>query len=264
MNAPSTEVRQQAIRRLLIGIALILVAIVVLNALSRLKESQRRELLASAPTVASLAVEEPVASQPAPAASTALPASAASEPLSAASQAQTASAPVAASVAPKPQPPVVLNHTGLPPVATTPAATTAPPVKPQAAPAATPPKPSQASGAATAPTSQPKLTTKPQAAPSASPAQPATPPAAPPTPQALPLPVKLTGAAEGQYQVQLGLFSHPDNATALLRRLQENGVAAHLESRVVLGPFKDKASAKAAVAQLRALGVQPIVVGGGE
>lgn len=259
MNAPSTEVRQQAIRRLLIGIALILAAIVVLNALSRLKESQRRELLASTPAVASLAVEEPVASQPAPTASDEA-ASVASAPMPASGAPHAASETVAASVAPKPQPPVVINHAGLPPVTVE----SPPPTgKPQTPPVTVSRPPhlnaAPASPAPQAVTTQPVIT-----APSVS-TPPVNKPAAPqPAAPLSPLPVKVTGSAEGQYQVQLGLFSHPDNATALLRRLQENGVSAHLESRVVLGPFKDKASAKAAVQQLRALGVQPIVVGGND
>lgn len=56
------------------------------------------------------------------------------------------------------------------------------------------------------------------------------------------------------YLIQLGVFSSPDNAEALLSRLQAQGIPAHLESRVVLGPFPTKLAAQAAQVRLRKAG----------
>jgi len=61
------------------------------------------------------------------------------------------------------------------------------------------------------------------------------------------------------YTVQAGVFLHATNAQKLLRQLEKAGVPAYLETRVQIGPFKNKAEAEAAVAKLRALGIQPIL-----
>lgn len=62
-----------------------------------------------------------------------------------------------------------------------------------------------------------------------------------------------TPPAKG-YRVQLGVFTSSDNAQALLARLEAQGIPAHLESRVVLGPFPTKAEARAAQIRLRKAG----------
>lgn len=53
------------------------------------------------------------------------------------------------------------------------------------------------------------------------------------------------------YVVQLGVFGDPDNAAMLGRELAAQGYPAHLQSRVVLGPFPDRQAAKAAAERLR-------------
>ncbi|UXY14259.1 SPOR domain-containing protein [Chitiniphilus purpureus] len=82
-----------------------------------------------------------------------------------------------------------------------------------------------------------------------------------PTMQA-PQPVAPTAAQPVErtehYTVQAGVFLHADNAEKLLRQLQRAGVPAYLETRVQLGPFKNKAEADAASRKLRELGIEPV------
>ncbi|WP_373975717.1 SPOR domain-containing protein [Chitinibacter sp. SCUT-21] len=61
------------------------------------------------------------------------------------------------------------------------------------------------------------------------------------------------------YSVQAGVFLHSNNAEKLLGQLQQAGIPAYLETRVQIGPFKNKAEADAAVKKLKALGITPIV-----
>ncbi|KAF0814333.1 Cell division protein FtsN [Andreprevotia sp. IGB-42] len=61
------------------------------------------------------------------------------------------------------------------------------------------------------------------------------------------------------YTVQAGVFLHSDNAEKLLKRVQAAGIPAYLETRVQIGPFKNKAEADAAAARLRAIGVEPVL-----
>lgn len=67
---------------------------------------------------------------------------------------------------------------------------------------------------------------------------------------ATPPPGAARALAQG-YIVQLGVFGDPDNAAVLSRELAAQGYPAHLQSRVVLGPFPDRQAAKAAAARLR-------------
>lgn len=53
------------------------------------------------------------------------------------------------------------------------------------------------------------------------------------------------------FMVQLGVFTDGDNAESLRRELARNGYPAHLQSRVVLGPFPDRKSALAAQEKVR-------------
>ncbi len=101
-------------------------------------------------------------------------------------------------------------------------------------------------------------------------------PAATPTPRAaepalnLPPPEKTsetTGtpgkfevhAGNNGYTIQAGVFQHAANADKLLTQLQAAGVPAWLETRVQIGPFKNKADAEAAIRKLRKLGIEPVV-----
>ena len=63
-------------------------------------------------------------------------------------------------------------------------------------------------------------------------------------------PVSASALARG-FVVQLGVFSDAANADALSRELSAQGYPAHLQSRVVLGPFADRQAAKAAEERLR-------------
>lgn len=66
------------------------------------------------------------------------------------------------------------------------------------------------------------------------------------------------------YQVQLGLFSSPDNAEKLVADLKKRGITARTETRVQLGPFRTRAEAEEAMQRLRALGYQPLLIPAGQ
>jgi DedD protein len=74
----------------------------------------------------------------------------------------------------------------------------------------------------------------------------AQPPAPPPTPAAADAPALGPG-----YIVQLGVFAAPANAESLRNELAAQGYPAHVQSRVVLGPFADLKAAKRAEERLR-------------
>lgn len=61
------------------------------------------------------------------------------------------------------------------------------------------------------------------------------------------------------FVVQLGLFNTVENAQALRARLEGQGIPVFLETRVVVGPFRDRAEADAAQAKLKALGIAGVV-----
>jgi cell division septation protein DedD len=63
------------------------------------------------------------------------------------------------------------------------------------------------------------------------------------------------------YLVQIGVFTSPSNAQALQKRLQRAGIEAHLETRVQIGPFKDKREADKALARAKKLGINAVLVG---
>ncbi|MBB5190353.1 DedD protein [Silvimonas terrae] len=66
-------------------------------------------------------------------------------------------------------------------------------------------------------------------------------------------------AGNNGYTIQAGVFQHAANADKLLSQLQAAGVPAWLETRVQIGPFKNKADADAAIRKLRKLGIEPVV-----
>jgi DedD protein len=92
----------------------------------------------------------------------------------------------------------------------------------------------------------------------------ATPPQAQQTaPQPLPKPAAAEpqprpGASQG-YVVQVGVFSNPDNARELVEKLNKQGVRAHLEARVQIGPFLNRQEAEKAQAAMRKLGYNALV-----
>lgn len=58
------------------------------------------------------------------------------------------------------------------------------------------------------------------------------------------------------YRIQLGVFGDPSNAIGLAHELNARGLAAGIQSRVVLGPFADRDAAHKAQAALRAAGLE--------
>ncbi len=85
------------------------------------------------------------------------------------------------------------------------------------------------------------------------PARPAPPPAADPLPQAQP------GVSGKGYVVQLGVFSNPDNARELVTKLNKQGIRAHMEARVQLGPFLNRQEAEKAQIEMRKLGYNALL-----
>jgi DedD protein len=69
-----------------------------------------------------------------------------------------------------------------------------------------------------------------------------------------------TSAPGKAYLVQVGIFNSPANAQVLQKQLRRAGIEAHLETRVQLGPFKDKRDADRALARARKLGIDAVLV----
>jgi len=61
------------------------------------------------------------------------------------------------------------------------------------------------------------------------------------------------------YVVQLGLFSNPDNALQLQKRLAEHGIKSYTETRLQVGPFQTRAEADQAQARIRSLGINAVL-----
>jgi DedD protein len=70
-------------------------------------------------------------------------------------------------------------------------------------------------------------------------------------------PAPATGKA---YVVQVGVFMSPANAQALQQQLFKAGIPAHTETRVQLGPFQERREAEAALAKVKELGVNAVLV----
>lgn len=124
-------------------------------------------------------------------------------------------------------------------------------------PATTPP-PHEPSQALIAPPSQELLA---EPGPSDHPAEP------PPPPRIVnnekrraPAPAKPAPAADKAYVVQVGVFMSPVNAQALQQQLVKAGIPAHTETRVQLGPFRDRREAETALAKVKKLGVNAVLV----
>ncbi|OYY93104.1 MAG: hypothetical protein B7Y41_13405 [Hydrogenophilales bacterium 28-61-23] len=164
--------------------------------------------------------------------------------------AASAPAPIVAA----PQPEVRAPETEAP----APDAETPPPDQETAAPstpaatkqAESPPPPPRVSNA-------PRSTPAPQSAPRPmqTPVPPSRPAAVPP--QAMPQ-VPPPGAGNG-YIVQLGVFANPDNARELVNKLNKQGIRAHLEARVQIGPFLNRQEAEKAQVEMRKLGYNALV-----
>ncbi len=67
-------------------------------------------------------------------------------------------------------------------------------------------------------------------------------------------------ATSKAYVVQVGVFTSPANAQALQQQLVKAGIPAHTETRVQLGPFEDRREAETALAKVKKLGVNAVLV----
>ncbi|MFN9122487.1 MAG: SPOR domain-containing protein [bacterium] len=66
--------------------------------------------------------------------------------------------------------------------------------------------------------------------------------------------------ASRTYVVQLGVFTSPQNAEALQRKLTEGGVSTFTETRVLIGPFRDRAEADRSMEIVKKLGLGAVVM----
>ena len=62
------------------------------------------------------------------------------------------------------------------------------------------------------------------------------------------------------YLVQAGVFTSTANAQSLQQKLAKAGIRAKVETRVQLGPYKDRREAEQALAKLKKLGVNAVMV----
>jgi cell division protein FtsN len=62
------------------------------------------------------------------------------------------------------------------------------------------------------------------------------------------------------FVVQVGVFGTAENARDLQAKLAEKGIPSSTETRVVVGPFKDRTEADAVNAKLKEMGLQGMVV----
>ena len=99
----------------------------------------------------------------------------------------------------------------------------------------------------------------------AAPAQSDHPVEPPPPPQVvnnekLAAPAKPAPGTGKAYVVQVGVFMSPANAQTLQQKLLKAGIPAHTETRVQLGPFQDRREAETALARVKKLGVNAVLI----
>lgn len=211
------EIKQRAIRRLIVAVVLVFLAVGILTYLSYYKPAK----VVTKPATGTLA--------PPPAPIVTGPEPQAVEP--------------AQTTQPLPDPPPADTPTSPPPLIAPP-----PPLvstKPLAQPG---PGPKKAASEPPPPLvkSEPQKATPPPTTTSPAPQtppQPTTTAAAKPTP------------APSGYVVQFGVFSNPQNAQQLVERLKQAGIEAQTETRVQLPAFKTKAEADAALAKMKEKGI---------
>jgi len=83
------------------------------------------------------------------------------------------------------------------------------------------------------------------------------PPEAPVRPALQPVPARPLASG---YVVQAGVFSSTKAAEELHAKLTLNGIPSTLETRVQIGPFKNRAEAEAARQKLKALGIEGMMI----
>ncbi|MBS4095779.1 MAG: SPOR domain-containing protein [Sulfuricella sp.] len=79
--------------------------------------------------------------------------------------------------------------------------------------------------------------------------------------QPLPPPPVSSGGGGGKgYAVQLGVFSNPANALQMQEKLTQQGIQSYTETKLNVGPFKNKTEAEQAMAKVRGLGINAVLV----
>ncbi|MDP2784022.1 MAG: SPOR domain-containing protein [Sulfurimicrobium sp.] len=226
VNDEQAEIKKRAMRRLAVAASLIAAAVVALTVLNYNKPELAQPVTTSTAPV----MEQSAPVQPEPAAEKPLEEEQPAEPLTG----QT------------------------PPVPDTEATPAAPPAPP-------PPRVINKPATLAPVTAKPRLEA-PAPIPTVKPASIEAPDQAKPpvTPSAKSVaPQKVAPAAEPAppkgYVVQLGLFSNPDNALQLQKRLAEHGIKSHTETRLQVGPFQTKAEADQAQAKIRSLGINAVL-----
>lgn len=262
VNDEQAEIKKRAVQRMIVAASLVAAAIIALTVLNHKPAEQPQPAV---PTPA------PVAEKPQPLLTEAPPEKPLEEKPAETPAVETVAHPDSEAAPPPPPPPQILNKAGQTPTATikphveapstaamikAPPAEQAAPPKPvaQTAPKSAPsePPPAAATGAKPVPaaTLLKPVETKPAPA-AAKPAEPA-----PPAPRT---PAETVAAPKG-YTVQLGLFSNPENALQLQKRLAENGIKSYTETRLNVGPFQNKTEADQALAKIRNMGINAVLV----
>ncbi len=245
------DVRRRALRRLVIALLLLGAAFLALLGYGRLAPPR---------TVTSVAAPgTPAAPAPAPAPST--PAEERSTTGDAATVPAAEPAPETPARSAPPPPPVVINPEPPAPPA---------PGKPVARTTVGPPTPAVSASPPSSPSPAAPASTAASVPSSAAPVQP--PAAAPPGTRVTDMagvPARQPARSDAAkadptrgYLVQAGVFGTPQNAEALQRKLAAAGLPATTETRVVLGPFRDRAEAERARETLRGLGVDALLMPG--
>jgi DedD protein len=243
------RLKQRAMRRLAIALTLIAAAIVALALLDRYNASLRKSEPISPPPR-----ETPEVLPRPPAATPSTPPSSSEEQ---------------AKRPPPPPPPVVSNQELPSEPSSAPPATPEPAEKKPAAPS-TPGKPPSSAErpaaaapeqkAAPATAQKPAPASEQKAAPAAEQkAAPSSPHTKPAAPSAAPAPSEATSSNKG-FLVQVGVFMSAANARKLQEKLAEKGIPTHTETRIVVGPFKDRAEADAVTRQLKEMGMDGVVI----
>lgn len=221
------EIKKRATRRLIVAVSLVALAAGILTWLSHYKPTAP----VTRPAAETVPPPPSIAPAPEPAPETTPVAPAPGEPV--AETGQQPEPPPAPPAAPTPAP----SAGGLAPTLGAP-----PPPK-----VASKPLPPPGPG----PKPQPAEVVKPLV--KAEPPAPSAPATAPAAPAAAP-------HAPSGYVVQFGVFANPQNALQLVERLRAAGIEAQTETRVILPPFKSRAEAEAALARLKAKGIDAVVV----
>ncbi|MCE5181630.1 MAG: SPOR domain-containing protein [Betaproteobacteria bacterium] len=228
-----TEIKKRAIRRALAAGILVAAAISALTVLTHYK-SETPAPQTGAPTT----VLPPEPAEPPPPAEIAAPPTAPAEP-----EVQPSTPP--------PPPPEVVNVQPAAPSAPPPMTAKPAPAKPAAPAAAQHPAKPVSMKKVESLAEVPQTKTQPAKPAVAEKSVESAPP---------PAPAKVAEPAAKGYAVQLGVFSNLANAQQLQERLTQNGIKSYTETKLHVGPFQNKAEADQAIAKLRALGINGVVV----